>query len=180
MVWKIWMTANSLCSLMDFGHIRFALNEAIVHVLDFMCTHVTVNATTYWTVFACVYCRPVKTEACSIWYRGLTTESHVWGPVENLDKPEMWPLEFLCLNSTRGAQEQRIVGHGHVYFQCSHPYQQLCSSGSEKHWLCKLSLLLTLKDQPCFCSTPKKTETWELRQWRRMLSVCAFTLPSLS
>ncbi len=80
------------------------------------------------------------------WYLRLTIGRHVRGLAENSDKPVLWPLAFLCQNSTMREQEQSIVGHGNVYLPCSHPDQQLCSSGPEKHWLCKLSLPHTLPD----------------------------------
>lgn len=101
-------------------------------ILWVKCIHVSVNALTYsiWIV-----CAP--SEAYSI--ARLPTGWHAQCLVEDSDKPVLWPLAFLCQNSTRGAQEQRIVGHGNVYLPCSHPDQQLCSSGPEKHWLCKLS-----------------------------------------
>lgn len=143
-----------------------------------------------WRVlYACVHkCVQIQflhvcadSEARKIWYVGLTTERHVWGLLGNSDKLVLWPLAFLCQNSTSGAQEQRIVGHGNVYLPCSHPDQQLCSSGPEKHWLCKLSLSHTHSDWPCFCSVPKKLKPESIETTGRTLfSVYALTLPLLS
>lgn len=122
----------------------------------------------YGCVHKCVHIQFLHvcadSEARKIWYVRLTIEWHVWGLSGNSDKPVLWPLAFLCQNSTSEAQEQRIVGHGNVYLPCSHPDQQLCSSGPEKHWLCKLSLSHTHTHRlALFLFRSEKTETREHR-----------------
>lgn len=147
-----------------------------VHVMLCGCNvsaHACKHTVTYMRLFTA--CAPT-----SIWYRRISSERHVWGPVGNSEKP------VLCQNSTGGAQEQRIVGHGHVYLPRSHPDQQICWTGPEKHGLCKLSRYLArvytrthshIKISLVFVPLPKN---WNLRaqwQWACFLTcVCAYPL----
>lgn len=75
------------------------------------------------------------------------------------------------------------MGHGHVYLPCSHPDPQFCSSGPEKHRLCKLSLSLFLTNTHTqinfvFVRLSKncKPESIEKNCKNLFVSVCLFTL----
>lgn len=59
-------------------------------------------------------------------------ERRMWG-LKHSHIGVLWPLPFLCQNSTSEAREKRIVGHCDVYLSCWNPDHQICSSGPEKH-----------------------------------------------